>query len=315
MTQYMLTVIVRKPLLKANKTAIKKMGKQSYFFLVGAPKCGTTSVAEWLNLRQNVCVSSVKEPTYFTDFADRNWTGPGVDHFRQPWTYDEKEYNRLYRDKSARWRVDASTDYLHNLAAFERIRDLSKRCCVKVAVITRNPVDRALSQYKHTQREGYSSETLYQALEKEKYRIEKGMHPLFWHIKRSQYFNPIKRYYEEFGENFMVMDYHNIENEINRIPRFLDIPFTDDALGRENSSKNGYHPFANKMLRQARVRRIARYFAPIKFRDKIKDVFKVDMELYYNIDEIGLINLREALEEEIEKCIRCKEIPTTLWKT
>ena len=35
------------------------------FFIVGAPKCGTTSLAEYLNSNPRVFVTNPKEPFYF----------------------------------------------------------------------------------------------------------------------------------------------------------------------------------------------------------------------------------------------------------
>ena len=36
------------------------------FFIVGAPKAGTTSLYKYLNQHQDVVMSSVKEPNYFS---------------------------------------------------------------------------------------------------------------------------------------------------------------------------------------------------------------------------------------------------------
>ena len=40
------------------------------FFILGAPKCGTTSVAYWLRDHDNVFVSDPKEPHYFNTDSD-----------------------------------------------------------------------------------------------------------------------------------------------------------------------------------------------------------------------------------------------------
>ena len=42
------------------------------FFIVGAPKCGTTSLDEYLRQHPNVFISRPKEPHYFsTDLNNR----------------------------------------------------------------------------------------------------------------------------------------------------------------------------------------------------------------------------------------------------
>lgn len=35
------------------------------FFIAGAPKCGTTSLAQWLATNPRICMSRPKEPNYF----------------------------------------------------------------------------------------------------------------------------------------------------------------------------------------------------------------------------------------------------------
>ena len=43
--------------------------KKPNFFIVGAPKCGTTALASYLNEHSKIFVSNPKEPHYFaTDF-------------------------------------------------------------------------------------------------------------------------------------------------------------------------------------------------------------------------------------------------------
>lgn len=85
------------------------------FFIVGAPKCGTSAWVEYLSTHPSICFSSVKEPHYFcTDF-------PG---FR--WAKSEDEYLKCFQDCSdAKVIAEASVQYLfsedaaNNIAAFD----------------------------------------------------------------------------------------------------------------------------------------------------------------------------------------------------
>lgn len=287
--------------------------RQSYLFLVGAPKCGTTSVASWLGGARDVCVSFVKEPVYFTDFSKRSWHGPGVEHFGHGWTSNEADYDRLFEDRTARWRLDASTDYLQNRVAFERICDLASRTPVKVVAITRDPVDRAVSQYKHTQREGYSRETLGEALEKEGERIGSGMHPLFWHVERSLYFEAVARYRERLGDDFLVLDYHDIENEKNRIPALIGVEMETGELDRKNSSEDLFDPRVRRVIRSSAVRSAQRAWLPDRFRRPLKNMLKISGKDVYKVSREDLEILRSRLRDEVERCVRCPLIPTGRW--
>jgi hypothetical protein len=47
--------------------------KKPNFFIVGAPKCGTTAMAHYLSEHPDIFMSSPKEPHYFNfDFEDRH---------------------------------------------------------------------------------------------------------------------------------------------------------------------------------------------------------------------------------------------------
>ena len=56
------------------------------FFILGAPKCGTTAMAVWLSQHPDVYVSPLKEPKYF----DRD--------LRTMFRLSVREYQALFRD-------------------------------------------------------------------------------------------------------------------------------------------------------------------------------------------------------------------------
>lgn len=85
------------------------------FFIVGAPKCGTTAWATYLSDHPDIFVPKAKEPHFF------NTDQPG---FR--WSQDRQAYFAHYRDHAGeKVAVDASVQYLYsteaarNIAAFD----------------------------------------------------------------------------------------------------------------------------------------------------------------------------------------------------
>lgn len=106
-------------------------------FILGAPKCGTTSLADWLNEHPAVFVSAEKEPHFFSaeEFPDgwMNWD----------------EYRALFADAEAHpVRIDASTGYLRSQFAVPRI--LEHIADARFIVMLRNPV--AMAPSLHRQR-------------------------------------------------------------------------------------------------------------------------------------------------------------------
>ncbi|MEZ9820003.1 sulfotransferase [Shewanella sp. 10N.286.45.A1] len=102
-------------------------------FVLGAPKCGTTSVANWLRQHGEVFVPTSKEPHHFN-----------VDHNFLVYK-DEKDYLDLYRNANKQYACDASVWYLYSKVAITNI--LHKRPDSKFIVCLRNPMDMALSLF------------------------------------------------------------------------------------------------------------------------------------------------------------------------
>lgn len=113
-------------------------GSTPNLFLVGAPKCGTTSLYEYLRRHPQIFFpfndddyARVKEPNYFC---------PELEILEKDAIKDREDYLDLYRgSEHARWRGDASTNYLFSKTAAERI----KRFCpdARILVMLRPPVD------------------------------------------------------------------------------------------------------------------------------------------------------------------------------
>jgi hypothetical protein len=102
------------------------------FFVVGAPRCGTTSLSHYLSRHPAVCFSRPKEPHYFSGLAVRG--GP-----REHW---RAEYARFFRhyDPARHHRVgEGSVSYLYAEEALRRIRDLNPMA--RFVAMVRNPLE------------------------------------------------------------------------------------------------------------------------------------------------------------------------------
>ena len=106
------------------------------FVLVGAPKCGTTSVAHWLGKHPDVFVSDPKEPNYF---ARHLTIVDDVDEL-PPWQQSLEGYLSLFERSDEESAVgEASTRYLRSSRALEELKAWQPEA--KVIVGLRNPVD------------------------------------------------------------------------------------------------------------------------------------------------------------------------------
>ena len=100
------------------------------FFIVGAPKCGTTALYEYLRPHPNIFMSRIKEPHYF---AKDLGTYPRI---KTP-----EEYAAIFAESTAQHLCvgEASVYYLRSEVAIPRIREYNPDA--RLVAMYRNPVD------------------------------------------------------------------------------------------------------------------------------------------------------------------------------
>lgn len=97
-------------------------------FVLGAPKCGTTSIVHYLGQHPKVYVSPVKEPHYFnTDSSHRYY-------------FDESQYLKLFSEATAEhsYRCEGSVWYLYSEVAAKNILEYNPEA--RFVVMLRDPV-------------------------------------------------------------------------------------------------------------------------------------------------------------------------------
>lgn len=108
------------------------MTRQPTFFIVGAPKCGTTAMSEYLRSHPRIFICQPKEPHFFaTDFHP----------YRRDMIRSEEEYLALFSDAGPAHQAlgEASVWYLYSSTALPLIRERIPQA--KILVMLRNPVD------------------------------------------------------------------------------------------------------------------------------------------------------------------------------
>ncbi|MGI9494219.1 MAG: sulfotransferase family protein [Geminicoccaceae bacterium] len=114
------------------------------FYILGAPKAGTSSLAQYLDERGDVFVSDPKEPRYFADdFADRPFK-------------DQESYLDLF-DEAPEGALlgEGTTDYLVSKTAVDRILDV--RPDAKFIAMLRNPVQIVVAMHAQERKNGYET--------------------------------------------------------------------------------------------------------------------------------------------------------------
>lgn len=105
------------------------------FIIIGAQKCGTTSLYNYLIRHPNIKPAIKKELHFFDKYFDK-----GIDWYRSLFPVNQKNFIT----------GEASPNYIFHLHTPQKISTLVPS--VKLIVLLRNPVDRAYSHYAHNLR-------------------------------------------------------------------------------------------------------------------------------------------------------------------
>src|SRR5690606_33886153 len=111
------------------------------FIIVGAQKAGTTSLFHYLSEHPQIISPYKKEVHYFDGGLN-----PEIDTFKKGEKWYRSNFPRKPKSKSIKT-FEASPLYLFNPLAPQRIKDLLPN--VKLIILLRDPVERAISQYHH----------------------------------------------------------------------------------------------------------------------------------------------------------------------
>ena len=175
-------------------------------FIVGAAKCGTTSLHYYLDQHPSISMSSVKEPAIFSDPA---------------WRQRLTQYEGML-DAGAPVRGESSTSYTKHPA----FPDVPSRIAEvvpepKLIYVVRDPLSRCISQWVHNVAAGRESRSLNDALRD----IDDPENLYVW---CGRYASQIERYLEHFPvRDLLVLDQTKLLDErlstLSRVFRFLGV--------------------------------------------------------------------------------------------
>jgi hypothetical protein len=157
-----------------------------------AAKSGTTSLHEILGTHPEISMSSKKELGFF--------------HRDEVFSRGYEWYKNQFQSKpNAKLWGESTPSYMHFDMAPRRIYETLAQ--PRLIVLLRNPVDRAVSQYKHKIRNGQETLSLVEALKTEESRIKisQSARTRFSYVERGLYCEHIMRYWDLFGQDSVYL--------------------------------------------------------------------------------------------------------------
>jgi hypothetical protein len=284
------------------------------FFIVGAPKAGTTSLYHYLSEHPQVEMSSQKEPDYFSDKAINE---QGM-YYTKNRVNSLAKYESLFVQKESVVYGEASVSYLFYENVPEDIKKYNPNA--KIIIMLRNPIERAFSHYLMDYRLGLISDSFENVLAKKS--KHKNAH-LFYqqYIEVSKYSKQIQRYLDFFEkDSILFIDYEdlkiNVSKTVDQVYNFLHI--STEFAADINTKHNTFTMPKNKVIRLIYsfvfLRKILTFLFPtylvknirvLLFKsDKKPELLKETRSLLKRIFNDDIKNLEEVLSKDYSKWIK-----------
>ena len=272
------------------------------FFIVGAPRTGTTSLQNYFEEIPNILMCP-KESGYFSKLS------PGP-------TISEENYSNSFQIASDKQLVgDATAIYLRDPETPQLIHDANPDA--KIIIMLRDPVERAFSHYLMYLRDGYETDSFSNKLKD--FILKKPTSGNFYNyiIMPSFYHKSITRYLNIFGKkNIKILIYEDFSANtikiVQEILDFLDISgFMPKNIGKKyNEYGKPLGETGRSIIENTTIKNIAKRFLPKSKRTSLqKTIFNQkgqkptlnenDTKILQDLFQDDVIQLKKSLNRNL----------------
>lgn len=289
------------------------------FFIVGANKAGTTSLHNYLACHPEIFMSKLKEPMYFTlkDVTDVEKQKYAAQIQMRSAIYSIEDYLDLFKESNGYKAIgESSTAYLGNPKAPSEIR--KEIPDAKIIIILREPIDRAISNYKMYVDWGLEKDSFETAMRKILSGKEMEKPGRSMYLRIGLYAQAVQRYKNLFSaENLRVYLFDDFKKNPATILRdvchFLSVDenFIFETRRIYNQSK-GHNP--------TWIPKIPKFLRPFLkfFPNNVKSTVKSKLTIKPEITHLKspeLINrLKAYYEDDIVQLEKIIQKDLTAWK-
>ena len=255
------------------------------FIIIGAGKCGTTSLHNYLNQHPQVYICPQKETFFFTDELTRQKN--------QVWgaVTNLSAYRALFTKAPPDMvRGEISTVYYAYPPSAQTIYDLIPK--VKLIAILRDPANRAFSDYQMHYREGNENRDFASLI-----------HANNRYVKMGFYYAKLLPFFEIFEpQQIKILFFSDLkDNPVNFIQELfqfieVDAQFIPNMKARAREGGLPKNQVVNSFLNQpnllrSTITRVVKLFVPVKLRQNFKS--------YLNQKNLSKTELHPSLRQEL----------------
>jgi hypothetical protein len=293
------------------------------FFLVGAPKAGTTSLARQLAEHPDVFLSPIKEPCHFcTDVREQLAPAFERQHHMDLAAYLDApvrppvhfhlvasavDYARLYEGAADYvWRGECSTHYLSSRDAPRNLHAYAPDA--RIVVMLRDPLQRIRSHYAMERSQGKTLRPLLKLVEEER-ALGRAAHwgNSHYYLGATRYLPQLQRYLQHFpADQICVLSFEQLIADppavLRRLYAFMGLPApaAEHTLPTANRARAPRFPLANRLLRASGLRpwvgRVLRQHLPARAQDRLAATFY--RHGAPDIPEEALVRLEALIRDE-----------------
>ena len=235
------------------------------FFIVGAAKCGTTSLHEYLGRHPRIYMSPFKEPHFFSRVSFTSHS----EHFQRSVT-GEADYAALFEGAENFDAVgESSPSYLWDERAPYRIREIVPEA--RIIILLRDPVERAYSHYLADVRNDRVRLPFYEALLEDAARENKGWGVSRLYVEIGRYVPQVRRCLEVFSpQRVLVCLFDDFKRDPESVLREVSLFLGVDPEGMRGAGVDGAYnaytaprnPLVRRVAGNRRVRQAALAYLP-----------------------------------------------------
>ena len=275
------------------------------FFIVGAPRSGTTSLYNYLKTIPEIFMSPVKEPGYFIPNDFRGFT--------------KKKYLELFKNVKDEIMIgEASAGYLASREASLKIKKEIPHA--KIIITLRDPVERTFSDYLNNLRTGNVKRTFEQDFHNFLSNDEQKSH-LKKSIPVSMFFEQVENYLNIFGkESVKILIFEetikDTKKAIEDVLEFLDIErqIPENFEKQYNAYSEPLGGFGTNIAKNKTISKIAKKVFPNKNRENMLRTILNKKGKKPKMSEEIKIKLQNLFLEDVKKLEKLLERPLP-WPT
>jgi len=266
------------------------------FMIIGAQKCGTSTLYRILNSHPQLEGAKSKEPHFFSKLESM--------------PPDFEYYHSLFAKKEGVLYFEGSTTYTFYPTYHKKIWDMlyDYNPGMKFIYIVRHPVDRIISSYMHAYLRGNLDMSIESALIEKQYLINV-----------TRYYTQISPFMKKFGpEKVLILDFDDLTNHpkeiISKVSAFLGVSpelFDENAIDTHENKTLGRKIIHHKYKSTSLPIRVIRKLLPFLWkrieeknsrsfskRPELSEDFK---DMIYNMLELEIREMEKLMGKDLSK--------------